>query len=137
MTLKFSAFDVGGAIADTDLVVGYRTPGVTNLQWVWSKVKAYLGIGSLASSTIVGTTTGSAVCVQPHVGTNYKLAKVRFVAYENTTGSAQKYTFDTAFANVPIFLANTVPECTVDATGITFPASMSGVMSGYAIVVGE
>lgn len=137
MTLKFSAFDVGGAILDTDTVVGFRSPNVANLQWVWSRVKAYLGIGSLASSTITGTTAGTANCVQPHVGSNYKLAKVRFVGYRNSTGSAQKYTFDTAFANVPVFLINTFPECTVDATGITFPASMGATMSGYAIVAGE
>lgn len=137
MTLKFSAFNTGGAIADTDTVVGLRTPGTNNLQWLWSQVKTYLGIGTLAATTITGS-SGSAKGVCPNVGGNFKIAMVTLAAFKQT-GAAQKYTFETAFAVAPIFLANTVPECTVDTTGITLPGSMAGgdpTITGTAIVMG-
>ncbi len=94
------------------------------------------GLTGGAQSTLSGTTTGSAVSSQPFQAPTYKKVIVFFSAYENTTGTPQTITFPVAFAQTPVFTANSDPACTVSTTTLTLPASMGATMTGWVILEG-
>lgn len=89
-----------------------------------------------AQTTITGTTAGSAVCSQPFQSPTYKKVVCYLNGYNNTSGSAQTYTFPTAFASTDQFTANSDPLSSISLSVLTLPASMSGPVTSEVVVEG-
>ena len=88
-------------------------------------------------NTLTGTSAGSIVWSQPMQGSALKLVILHANGYENTTTTAQSITFTKAFTNTPAVLVNTTGmSITVSATGVTLPASMTAVATGWIIIAG-
>jgi len=88
-------------------------------------------------NTLTGTSAGSIVWSQPMQGSALKLVILYANGYENTTTTAQSITFTKAFTNTPAVLVNTTGmSITVSATGVTLPASMTAVATGWIIIAG-
>ena len=94
-------------------------------------------VNSIAlQTTITGTTAGTAVCSEPMAGSSYKKITCFLSGYENTTVTAQTYTFPTAFANTPYLAKDDSGGSTVSTTTLTLPASMSVAKTGWVTVEG-
>jgi len=88
-------------------------------------------------NTLTGTSAGSIIWSQPMQGSALKLVILYANGYENTTTTAQSITFTKAFTNTPAVLVNTTGmSITVSATGVTLPASMTAVATGWIIIAG-
>jgi len=90
---------------------------------------------STATTTLAGTTAGSAIWNMPYQGTGYKKAIIYLNGYENTTAIAQTITFPTAFTYTPI-VTTSISGASASTTALTLPASMTAAASGYIIVEG-
>ena len=107
-------FNVNGNSAN-----GTTVNGALITTW-WLKVN-----GSL---TTINGTSGSAKCVEPLTGTNVKTVTCYLNGYAQT-GTAQTYTFPTAFSTTPVLLESG-GSCgtynpTATATTLTLPANAS------------
>lgn len=90
-----------------------------------------------SSTTLSGTTSGSAIYVMPEQGSAYKKFIVYLDAYENTSTTAQTISFATSFSYTPEVSANgTGTTVSVSTSELTLPASMSAAASGFIIVEG-
>ena len=98
---------------------------------------ADLGGAAAATTDIAGTTAGHAYIHQVSLGAGKpKKVVAVFVGYENTTGTPQTHDYDAAYDHSPVFVLNTDPACTADATTLTLPASMAGTLDGIATLEG-
>lgn len=78
-------------------------------------------------TTITGTTAGTATCYMPWQVASEKKAKCWLSGYQNATGSAQTYSFATAFTNKPFFAANVVPPASVTTAALSLPSNMTAI----------
>lgn len=91
-----------------------------------------------ASNHYAGTTAGTIDLYMPFQGTNYKKALLYIDGYENSSGTAQTASFQTAFTNTPIVAANnTGLTVTASTTGVTFPTGMAATATGWIVVEGN
>jgi hypothetical protein len=100
----------------------------------WNSLTYFAPIGAV-QSTLTGTTTGTAISAQPFSGANYKKFLVYFNGYENTTATPQTITYPVAFIHTPRTVADDA-GCTVTATTLTLPVSMSSAVTGWLILEG-
>lgn len=94
------------------------------------------GIVDPAQPSLSGTTAGTVISSMPHQQATFKEFLAFFNGYNNTTATAQTITFPTAFSQIPVFLANIDPPCTVTATTLTLPASLGGTVTGWVVLKG-
>ena len=92
---------------------------------------------NMSTTSLSGTTSGSAIYVMPEQGSAYKKFIVYLDAYENTSTTAQTISFATSFSYTPEVSANgTGTTVSVSTSELTLPASMSAAASGFIIVEG-
>lgn len=89
-----------------------------------------------ATTTLSGTTAGSAQWVELTVGSHKKIV-VALSGYENTTATAQTITFPAAFtAQAAVTSQPSGFGATVSTTTLTLPVSMAAVVNGVIVVEG-
>lgn len=89
------------------------------------------------TTTLNGTTAGTAKWVMPEQGTGYKKVVVVLTGYENTGTTAQTIAFPVAFADAAAIVSQ--PSgfgATVSTAELTLPTGMSSAVSGVIIIEG-
>ena len=90
-----------------------------------------------APAAIAGTTAGSVACSEPFGGRAFKEVMCSLAGYENTTGTAQTYSFPIPFANTPFAARDDSGGVTLAPGGVTFPASMGSAKTGWIDIRGN
>ena len=91
---------------------------------------------AVVQTVITGVTAGTAVCSQPFAGPSYVKAICYLNGYENTTGTAQTYTYPHSFIQNPYLAHDDSGGSTANTTTLTFPATMSSTKTGWVVVEG-
>lgn len=91
--------------------------------------------GSFAATTLTGDTSGTALCVMPRQGAYDKEVIIYLSNYQHA-GTAQFYTFPTAFAHTPVALADVEPPSTIIASKVTLSNAMGAGVTGWIILKG-
>jgi Concanavalin A-like lectin/glucanases superfamily/Pectate lyase superfamily protein len=86
--------------------------------------------------TIAGTSSGTAICSEPTVGSNYKKAICYLSAYYNSSGTAQTYNYPVAFTAVANITGNCVQPAATSLTALTLPSSMGSAATCAVTIEG-
>ncbi len=93
-------------------------------------------LGAASQTTITGTSAGSAVCSEPFLSSAYRKVLCYLNGYENSSATAQTYTFPVAFSNAGYLAHDDSGGSTTSATTLTLPASMASAKTGWVVVEG-
>lgn len=93
-------------------------------------VAGLAGAGTV--TTLTGSVSGHAYCVQPVQASLYKRAVIVLVNWKD---AGQTYTFPTAFANVAQAIVNSFPPATVGLTSAVLADNHTGTAVNQVIVI--
>lgn len=88
--------------------------------------------GSGTVTTLTGSVSGHAYCVQPVQSSLYKRAVIVLVNWKD---AGQAYTFPTAFANVAQAIVNSFPAASISLTAATLADNHLGTAVNQVIVI--
>lgn len=92
-------------------------------------------------TTITGTTAGTAICAMPEQGASWKKAVIYLNGYQNSTGSAQTWSFPTAFSHAPDIPRNVDSgaggtDASATTTTLSLPINMPAPATGWIFIEG-